>query len=329
MESSNGDAPLDLVVERLQAIRDGAGLPSFGEIALGVSRVRRSRGLTPEMARVGRTTVYDAFRTGRRRLDAGLVTDIVLALGGGEELARDLAAECRAAQAGAPSAVLQAEPTPTVGAVGQPASMARRVVLVVLLGSVAVNLLGRVLVDLLGLPVYLDMIGTAFTAILLGPWWGALVGVSTNAVGVIPSGTDSLWFAPVNVVGALVWGYAARRWRMASSIPRFFLLNVVVAVVCTAVAVTTIVGKLGGFTGHGSDDITASVLELGRSLWVSVSVSNLLTSITDKLIAGFVSLALIETLPARMRAWAPTSWMRGESSPGIAVRACSELPGRV
>lgn len=306
MESSTDSAPLDVVVERLQAIRDAAGQPSFGDIALGVSRVRRSRGMSPEQSRVGRTTVYDAFRTGRRRLGSGLVSDIVLALGGDEELAAELAEECRAAQAGAAVAVRS---TGAVAVVEHP-SLGRRFVLLVLIASVVVNLMGRALVDLLGLPIHLDMTGTAFSAILLGPWWGALVGVVTNVAGVTSSGPLSLWFIPVNVVGALVWGYGARRWRMARSIPRFFVLNVAAGVACTLLAAPIIMLVLGGLGQHSADTITATILAKTHSETVAVYASNLLASVPDKLVAGFVTLALVEALPIRMRAWAPSTWMR-------------------
>lgn len=309
---------LDALVHELRALREGAGQPSFGEIASGVSRVRRERGLTPERARVGRTTVYDAFRVGRHRLDAGLVADIVRALGGAPGDAERLAAQCLAAQSG--RSTLPAVDTP---AEPRPSPMAHRALVGILVGSVAVNVAGRFLVDLLGLRLYLDMIGTAFAALALGPWWGVLVGLATNVAGTAPSGPDSLWFAPVNMVGALVWGYGARRWRMGRSVPRFFVLNVVVAVICTTVATITIVALLGGSTGHSSDDITASLRDLGQSVWFSVSVSNLLTSVTDKLIAGFASLAVIEALPRGMRIWAPIGWMRGDPEDRVAVRACS------
>ena len=297
---------LDALVRELHTLRDSAGQPSFGDIAIGVSRVRRERGLAPEGARVGRTTVYDAFRVGRRRLDAELVADIVRALGGTPADAERMSRRCLAVQAARLSAPVEHPMDPP------PATMARRVLVAILVGCVLINLAGRGLVDLLGLPLYLDMVGTAFSALVLGPWWGALVGLTTNVAGTAVSGPDSLWFAPVNIVGALVWGYAARRWRMGRSIPQFFLLNVLVAVSCTAVATITIVVLLGGVTGHGADDITASVLEMSHSLWVSVSVSNLLTSVSDKLIAGFASLALIEALPAALRVWVPSGWMKGD-----------------
>ena len=77
--------------------------------------------------------------------------------------------------------------------------------------AVAVNFLANSLVALLGLPIYLDTIGTFLAAAILGPWWGALAGVMTNVVGVLPNGASNLLFAPVNVAAALVWGYGIRR----------------------------------------------------------------------------------------------------------------------
>lgn len=317
---------LDELVCELRAVRDGAGQPSFGDIALGVSRVRRERGLTIEQARVGRTTVYDAFRLGRSRLDAHLVADIVRALGGDDADAEDLSARCRAAQSG--SRVALDEPISLAPAVPS-GRVARRTALAVLAVSLALNLTGLGLSEWLDLPVYLDMLGTAFSAIALGPWWGVLVGVTTNVAGVASSGPESLLFAPVNAVGALVWGYGVRRWRLGTSIPRFFALNVMAAVACTVVAVLIIAGLLGGFSESGADEITRSVLAIVDDLWTAVIVSNLCTSVPDKLLAGFVSLTLIEALPPSLGVLRPGGWLTREPAPGMAVRDCSGSPRMV
>lgn len=301
------EGPYDDLVRRLLDLRADAGSPSFGDIATNVSRVRRERGMTAERARVGRTTVYDVFRMGRQRIDADLVADIARALGEDEEAAAEWGREAgRARQA---ATAVQPGPHPVadtpVPAAGGRLPAARWVVLA-LVGSLLANLVGRVLVDLLDLPVYLDMVGTAFSAILLGPWWGALVGVLTNVAGTSVSGPESLLFAPVNVLGALIWGYGVRRG-LAVSIPRFFVLNLVVALACSSLAVPIIVLLEGGVSGHGTDRIVLSAMTLMSSLWASVTVANLLSSVVDKLICGFVSLAVLETLPPGSR---PTGWLR-------------------
>jgi energy-coupling factor transport system substrate-specific component len=161
--------------------------------------------------------------------------------------------------------------------------------------AVAVNVLGNLLVAPLGLPIFLDTIGTFLAAVLLGPWWGALAGVLTNVVGVLPNGVTNLLFAPVNVVAALLWGYGVRRLGLGRSPARFFGLAVVVGL-ATAAAATPIVLLLGGSTGHASDLITAVLSGFG--LATAVLLSNVLASVPDKMIAAYAGLAITAALPA-------------------------------
>jgi tetratricopeptide (TPR) repeat protein len=82
----DGHAPatLDDLAVGLRARRASAGSPSFSEIARRVSVARSGRGVHASERSPGRITVYDCFRTGRRRVDTALVLDIVRALGADE-----------------------------------------------------------------------------------------------------------------------------------------------------------------------------------------------------------------------------------------------------
>jgi len=65
--------------------------------------------------------------------------------------------------------------------------------------------------------LYLDMTGTAATSFLLGPWWGAIVGILTNIINakVYPANADVV-LAPwmlVNLTGGIFWGLMARTVR--------------------------------------------------------------------------------------------------------------------
>jgi energy-coupling factor transport system substrate-specific component len=165
--------------------------------------------------------------------------------------------------------------------------------------AAALNIVGGYIDTALHLPIFLDMIGTAVVAIVLGPWWGALVGALTNLISSFISGPIGLPFAVVNVAGALVWGYAVR-WGLARKNWSFFVLNVVVAVVCSMFAVPIYVFVFGGATGHFSDMMTAAFLAMGQNLIVSVFSSNILVSLADKIISGYVALAIIEALPVNL-----------------------------
>ncbi len=165
--------------------------------------------------------------------------------------------------------------------------------------AAALNIVGGYINTVLKLPIFLDMIGTMVTAVILGPWWGALVGAITNIVNSFISGPISLPFAVVNVVGALVWGYA-NIWGWMKKTWSFFLVNVLVATICSIFAVPIYVFIFGGATGHFSDVMTAAFLAMGQNLLVSVFSSNILVSLADKIISGFVGLAIIEALPENL-----------------------------
>ena len=277
----------DALATELARLRRSVGDPSFAEITRRITDRRIADGATEHGARLARSTVYDAFRTGRSRVNLPLVREIAQALG----------ADASVVDAW----VMPPADTPTTpGPISPrpPASPGQAAWL--MLACVAFNLAGREMVDFLHLPIYLDMWGTAIAAIALGPWRGAAVGATTNIVGVIGSGWVSLPFALVNVAGALVWGYGVRRYGFGRTLPRFLQLNIVVALTCTLVAVP-ILWAYGWSVGQGQDSVTSSLHDLTLGLGAAAGLSNVLTSVGDKLVTGFVALVAISMLPLGIR----------------------------
>ena len=184
----------DHVAVAMQEWRRRADDPSYSEIALRISRNRELAGMTPAAARIGRTTVYDAFRLGRARINLGLVREIARALGADEaQLTALLDQPSTPADAPAPAPLL-IEPMPIRYDLGQS--------VVIMTGCLLLNWLGREFVDFTGVPVYLDMVGTALAAIVLGPWRGAAVGASSSVLLTFVSGLcrspsrSSTWSEP-------------------------------------------------------------------------------------------------------------------------------------
>lgn len=165
-----------------------------------------------------------------------------------------------------------------------------------LLACIGLNVLGFTLVARLGLPLYFDMVGTAMAAIVLGPWIGVVVGLSTNAIGLAITDSSSIAFALVNIVGALVWGYGARRLRLCQTFPKYLLLNVLVAISCSLVASALLVLVFHGGTGHASETTTRNLSAMGNSLYFAVLGSNVVHSLADKLLIGFVVLGALGTV---------------------------------
>ena len=168
--------------------------------------------------------------------------------------------------------------------------------------AAALNIVGSMINNALKLPIFLDMIGTAVAAIVLGPWWGALVGVITNVGGSLILGPIGIPFALANVAGALVWGYGIRSWGMGRNQVTYFILNILVALAVTAAAAPIVIFVFGGATGHSSDALTAAFAQAGQSLITSVLASNIIVSLADKIIAGYVALAIIYALPSNLTA---------------------------
>jgi energy-coupling factor transport system substrate-specific component len=306
-------ARFDEITTDLRALRSAAGDPSFGELARRVIAQRVARGISEWEARVGRTTVYDAFRPGRQLLDPDLIGEIVRALGGSDDEAAEWVRRCEAtrqlsahrsdgdhldANEPALDSVVAASTEVQLPSVPLRPILTRRVQVAVVLGCIAVNLGGRLLVNTTHMPLYLDMVGTAIAAILLGPWKAVVVGLSTSVAGAATSGFVSIPFAPVEVVGALIWGYGVRRFRLGTTVPRYFALNVVVALACSVVAVPVIVWLDHGVTGNGADQLTRTMDLFWHSLFAAVCSQNILTSLVDKLISGFIALGVAEALPA-------------------------------
>jgi energy-coupling factor transport system substrate-specific component len=174
-------------------------------------------------------------------------------------------------------------------------SMTQAVMLVAL--GAAVDVLGGWVAGLLHVPVFLDTIGTFVVAAVLGPWWGAAAGVGNNVVSALFNGPSSAPFAVVSVAVALVWGYGLRTFGMGRNAWTFFALNLVVALVAAVISSPIVLVVYGGATGHASDAITAAFELAGKSLASAVLVSNLVLNAADKLITGYVGLAIVRALP--------------------------------
>lgn len=166
--------------------------------------------------------------------------------------------------------------------------------------AAALNIVGGTINTALKLPTFLDMIGTCVAAIVLGPWWGALVGVITNVGGSFINGPIGIPFALANVAGALVWGYGVRSWGLGRNNATYFGLNVIVALAVSAAAAPIVIFVFGGATGHSSDAITAAFAQAGQDLITAVFASNVIVSLADKIIAGYVGLAIIWALPSNL-----------------------------
>lgn len=322
----------DDIAADLRALRARRGETSFAEISRRISVHRRSQGVPDVAATPPRSTVYNAFRDGRARMDAELIREIALALGESEARADEWHDRCTSARRALPIRATTAEERTvtghhasdnhetegsaesTLGALAEtsehapaPHDPARTRPLghwgagALLLACVAMNIAGNAVVAELSLGLFLDMIGTAVAAVALGPWYGVAVAVATHGIAIGTNSAAVLPFTLVNIAGALVWGYGIRRFAMGQTFTRYFVLSLIAGTVCTLVAVPIILSLFASGTGHAVDGLALTLQNLGLPLTVAVFAGNLMTSLPDKLITGFVALSLLLFVHARWR----------------------------
>lgn len=307
----------DRIAEDLQRLRLDAGDVPYAEIVRRISVHRISQGVDPGASRPARSTVYDAFRAGRTRLNVELIAEIVRALGGTAEDVENWRNRCLRARADrvtyAPdpeihlnsqsadmvetSTVTQVEVSTQSEEPSRGRWLGRR--MLVIGSSIALNLMGFWLVPTLGIPLYLDMLGTAIIAMVLGPWAAVAVAIATNLVGSSITDSSSLAFILVNVTGALLWGYGIRWVRRGRILKRYYLLTFLVALSCSLVATILLFFVFHGGTGHASELTRANLDSYGMPLIVAVFASNLLYSLADKMLTAFLAMMVL----ARLRRW--------------------------
>lgn len=162
--------------------------------------------------------------------------------------------------------------------------------------GVAINFVGGQVASLLKLPVYLDCIGTVLTAMLSGPWVGAVTGLLTNIVTGIANPVN-FWFIPVNVVVGLVVGFLARKdmWKGWKLIISFIIMDLISLFVSTPIVVYV----YGGVTGSGTSLLTAVLMATGQSIWASVFSVEIIWTTLDRVLSYLVAYLIIKVIPAK------------------------------
>ncbi len=304
-----------------------AGEPSYAELTRRVVEQRLAEGAEEHAARIAKSSVHDAFRLGRSRVNLPLTRELVRVLGGDPS---DVDAGSSRPEVEGPSRARRVQPEPPEqqrpepdGTADQVPVAASKHVLVLMTACLGLNLLGRAFVDFFAFPIYLDMIGTAIAAIALGPWRGAAVGLSTNVVAALPERLDLAARSPWSTSREPSCGATAcvgGAWAgpspasSCSTYARRGVLGVAVPILLTLVA-----DRLR----EGHDAITRLVEEPLGSLELAVAFSNVLTSSADKLISGFVALVVVSALPwpcAGTSRWcSPASRSRTGTAPAAAM----------
>jgi len=172
--------------------------------------------------------------------------------------------------------------------------------------GIALNIVASRLATLTGIPgIYLDLMGTFLTALILGPWWAAATGFFTNILNGIMFGPIGIPFAIVNVAFGLLTGYAAEHgWTKT-----WVKTAVVFVLSCFIVSFTAsiiVVFVFGGATGSPQDIIVFALLSAtGWGMFWSVFIADIAGKPIDMIIEYAVAFAILRALPGEYRLKTP------------------------
>ncbi len=164
--------------------------------------------------------------------------------------------------------------------------------------AIALNIVLGTVVGLLNIPLlYLDTVGTIFSAALFGPWYGAAVGGLTNVIQGVITNPKTIPFALVNIAIGLVVGFIAKKWKfnIITSIITGLILSVVAPLIGTPIA--TLV--YGGITGDFNDVLFTWLVKSGQSIFAAAFIPRITSNFVDKIASCILVSLVISKLPAK------------------------------
>lgn len=169
--------------------------------------------------------------------------------------------------------------------------------------GIGVNIIGGLLAQTLKLPIFLDSIGTMLTAVIMGPWIGAMTGFLSNLLQGIFTDPINIPFGIVNAVIGLVVGFLALKRGFEDYVTPLIAgltLSVLAPIVGTPIAVYL----FGGVTGGGVDLLYTVLLKAGNEIFASAFLARVPANLIDKLISAYLIMAIIRKLPVTMKGYA-------------------------
>lgn len=169
--------------------------------------------------------------------------------------------------------------------------------------GVAINYVGGLLNGALGGPLYLDSIGTAVVAAVMGPWVGAISGLLFNIVSALMGGNMvSALFGICNIGTGLIvgymtkWGFFEKWWQV------LIVANVLVSFwnAATGSPIASVV--YGGVDGSAGTSVSIAALQaIGADLVTAGFIARMPINLVDKGIAVLIAWIVYKRLPENIK----------------------------
>lgn len=167
--------------------------------------------------------------------------------------------------------------------------------------GVAINLVGGQVAGKLGLPIFMDSIGTAIVAAIMGPFVGAVSGLLYNVISALIGGNMlSVLFGLCNIATAFIVGFMARAGKF-QTVAHIVVATILVALANAILGAPIAVVVYGGIQGGGVDLVVAGFLAAGQDIASAAFLARIPTNLVDKGIACVIAWLILMRLPENMR----------------------------
>lgn len=171
--------------------------------------------------------------------------------------------------------------------------------------GVAINYVGGLLNTALGGPLYLDSIGTAVVAAVMGPWIGALSGLLYNVVSALIGGNIiSALFGICNIGTGVITGVMVRKGWFEKWWQALIINNVLVSFwnAATGSPIASVV--YGGVDSSIGTSVSIAALQaIGADLVQAGFIARMPINLIDKGIAALIAWIVVKRLPENLKSF--------------------------
>ena len=159
-------------------------------------------------------------------------------------------------------------------------------IVVVFIGLVS-NFAFTYIVLLFDIPfLFMDSIGTILSAVVLGPVYGAIVGILSNLILSFFLSHQHLYFAIINALIGLIVGFSAYKFRI--NIISALVIGIVIGIIATLIGTPISIVLSNGFTGGTVDSFINSLIEKGVNIVKASFIARVLANIIDKVLSCLI-----------------------------------------
>ena len=162
--------------------------------------------------------------------------------------------------------------------------------------GVAINIILGTIAGMMNIPLlFLDTIGTIVTAVVFGPFYGALAGGVTNLIQGVLTSPKSIPFALVNIAVGLVVGFIAKKKNF--NVPTAIVTGLILAVVAPLIGTPIAVYVYGGITGDFNDVFFTWLTNAGQAMFTAAFLPRIASNIVDKIASCVLVALVLKALP--------------------------------